>query len=360
MDRQDVIQVLTDAMRGTPDEEQLGGRVKAGMVKSRLLEAHPPEPSDDGVATLLGEIGNRASFGLEQLSDDLWALLGAEDALIVDTLNPRFWLLHTTSPVTRLRSLLRRYVVSTPRLDSAWFSAEHLRQMEGERRWIKSSFAADTLQPNDPGSEVPRRWRARVEGENPEEFLDFLGETRYTASASLTAVGSVIDDERLGRVEMAADYQGGFVSSGSSFEAATGVIWRSLDRYESYVKGLEDRFRLRMGATEEMGLTFDGDVAHIEFPHGVSDLDSLVANLFTCREPFRLWAVPKEVAPGHWEANAVDLHVGHTLRLEVTPRWMRVLLPERTCGNTLARLVANLQHRFDARTTVDQSLAAVA
>lgn len=360
MDRQDVIQVLSDAMRGAPDESQFGGRVKAGMVKSRLLEAHPSEPSSEGVGTMLAEIGDRASFGVEELSDDLWAVSGADDVLFVDTLNPRFWLLHTTSPVTRLRSLLKRYVVSTPRLDSAWFSAEHLRQMEGERRWIKSSFASDTLQPNDAGSEVPRRWRARVEGENPEEFLDLLGGTRYTASASLTAVGSVIDDERLGRVEMAADYQGGFVSSGSSFEAAVGVIWRSLDLYESFVQNLENRFRLRISATDEMGLTFDGDVAHIEFPHGVFDLDSLIANLFTCREPFRLWAVPKEVAPGQWEANAVDLHVGHPLRLEITSRWMRALLPEETCGNTLARLVANLQHSFDARTSLVQSVASAA
>jgi hypothetical protein len=42
--------------------------------------------------------------------------------------------------------------------------------------------------------------------------------------------------------------------------------------------------------------------------------------------------------------------VGHPVRLEITSHWLRVLLGPETCGNTLARLVANLQHRFDART----------
>ena len=102
----------------------------------------------------------------------------------------------------------------------------------------------------------------------------------------------------------------------------------------------------------------DGDVALIEFPHHVEDLPALMANLFTCREPFRLWAVPQEVAAGQWEANAVDLHVGHTIRLEITSRWLRVLLGPHTCGNTLARLVANLQHRFDARIAVPLSSSA--
>ena len=61
--------------------------------------------------------------------------------------------------------------------------------------------------------------------------------------------------------------------------------------------------------------------------------------------------------PGQWEANAVDLHIGNTLRLEMTPRWMRILLGEHTCGNTLARLLANLQHRFDAQTRLASPVA---
>ncbi len=356
VDRQDLIQLLTNAMQGRVDDGVLGGRLREGQVKSRLVEAHPPEASSDGSHSLLASVAEEADLELRPLSDDLWVLLGADDAFFVDALNPRFWLLHSTAPKQRVTSLWRQHFASSAKLDSAWLTAEQLREFEGERRWIKSSFSSDDLQPNE--ASVPRRWRVQVEGDAPEDLLNMVRENpKYRASASLTAVASHLHDPQLGSARVAADYQGGFISSGSSFEVVVGLLWRSLDRYENYVRDLESRFQLRTTAVEApsdvpngMGLSFEGDVAHLEFPHRVTDLETFVTKLFSCREPFRLWGVPREVGASQWEANAVDLHVGHTLRVEITPDWMRVLLGERTCGNTLARLVANLQHRFDART----------
>jgi hypothetical protein len=347
-------------MQGRVDDGIFGGRLRAGKVKSRLLEAHPPEPSPEGSEALLGSIAERAELRLDQLSDDLWAMVGGEDVFFVDALNPRFWLLHSTATTPRLRSLWRKHLVSSARLDSAWFSSDHLRQLEGELRWIKSSFNSDDLQPSGHGNDVPRRWRVQVEGEEPEELLNLVRNTKYEASASLTAVGSILFDEELGSATVAADYQGGFVSSGSSFEVVVGLLWRSLDQYEAYVRDLEDRFRIRTELVElpgGMALDFDGDVAHIQFPRPVEDVTTFVGNLFNCKEPFRLWAVPREVGVGQWEANAVDLHVGNTLRLEIAPEWMRVLLGEQTCGNTLARLLANFQHRFHAQTQLASTAA---
>lgn len=351
MERQDLLNALTDAMRGVTRDDLLGGRVVPGRVKSRLVEAHAPESSSDGVGHLLCSVADDANLTLERLGDDLWGLLGTNDAFFVDALNPRFWLLHSTAPADGLRRLLRRYLLPTARLDQAWFSSKQLQELEGERRWVRSSFNSDVLQPNGSGQAVPRRWRVQVEGENPNELLEIVSQTqRYQAGAALTAVGSRLGGPDTGSAEVAADYQGSFVASGNDFHLVAGLLWRTLDRYEAYIRALETSYRLETAATEEMGMTIEGEVATIDFPHAVEDLDALVANLFTCKEPFRLWAVPREVASGQWEANAVDLHVGHPVRLEITSHWLRVLLGPETCGNTLARLVANLQHRFDART----------
>jgi hypothetical protein len=350
MERHDLLNALSDAMRGDADPNLLSGRVGAGQVKSRLIEAHAPEPSSDGAAHLLRTVADSAGLTVRDLGEDVWVLTNADDAFFVDTLNDRFWLLHSTTTAETLRRLMRRHMLPTARFDHAWFSSDQLRTMEGERRWIRSSFNSDQLQPNESGAAVPRRWRVQVEGEKPDDLLKLVSQSeRYEAGAALTAVGSVLREPGMGHAEVAADYQGGFVASGNDFHLVAGLLWRTLDRYEAYVKGLESTYQLKTGATEELGLTIDGDVAFIEFPREVSDLDALVVNLFTSKEPFRLWAVPSEVLPGQWEANAVDLHVGHPVRLELTSRWLRVLLGPHTCGNTLARLVANLQHRFDAR-----------
>ncbi len=359
MERQDLFGVLTDAMRGAVPEGVLGGRLRPGRVKSRLLEAHVEERSPDGVAHLLRGVATSAELLVERAGDELWVLLGSDEAFVVDTLNPRFWLLHTTARAERLRRLLAQHLLPSARVDRAWFSSEQLRELEGERRWVRSSFDGATLQPGDPGRDVPRRWRVQVEGESPDELLELVSEQeRYRAGAALTAVASVLEAPAGGKVEVAADYQGGFVASGDDFHTVAGLLWRTLDRYERYVKALERTYRLGASPTETLGLMLEGEVAMIEFPHEVGDLDALVANLFNCREPFRLWAVPREVREGQWEANAVDLHVGQRLRLELTSRWLRVLLGPDTCGNTLARLLANLQHRFDARTHLPLPAAA--
>lgn len=353
MERQDLFNALTDAMRGTVPHDVLGGHLRPGRVKSRLLEAHTAEGSSDGVEHLLQSVADSAELAVQRVGDELWALLGSDTAFVVDALNPRFWLLHSTASAVQLRRLLTQHMLPSARLDRAWFSSEQLLGLEGERRWVRSSFDSDTLQPRESGAAVPRRWRVQVEGENPDELLELVSKTeRYRAGAALTAVASVLDSPAGGKVEVAADYQGGFVASGDDFHTVAGLLWRTLDTYEAYVRGLEASYRLGTSATETMGMTIEGEVATIEFPHQVGDLEALVDNLFTCKEPFRLWAVPRQVRDGQWEANAVDLHVGHRLRLELTSKSLRVLLAPETCGNTLARLVANLQHRFDARTHV--------
>ncbi len=45
--------------------------------------------------------------------------------------------------------------------------------------------------------------------------------------------------------------------------------------------------------------------------------------------------------------------------MQISDRWIRLVLDEGSCGNTVARLVANLQHGVDARVRfVDPELQA--
>jgi hypothetical protein len=352
MERQEFIALMTGAMQGDIEEGLFGGRLSPGGVKSRLLEAHPAEASPEGIAALLGSIADRIGAHVEELDDSLWALKTSDDVFFIDSLNTRFWLLHTTAPASVLRTLVRRELLTDARLDTAWLPADQLDRFEGRRHWVKSSFISDELLPaHGEAAEPTRRWRVQVEGDAPEDLLNLVRQDpRFASAASLTAVGSSLAEPGIGEASVVADYRGAFVSKGTSFEIVAGALWRTLDRYEQYVRSLEATHQLRAERVGELGLTIDGEVAVIDFPRPLVDVDYFVGGLFASREPFRLWAVPRKVDEDEWEANAVDLHVGQTLRLEVTARWMRVLLSERTCGNTLARLVTNLQHRFNAQT----------
>lgn len=355
IERDELFDDFSTALRGG-ESRVFEGRIKPGSVKSRLIEAHPPEASADGVEALLAAVGAEAGLDLEaSAGQNLWTLTSPDDVFVVDTLDQRFWLLHTTAPSARLKTLLSRHLFSRTRFDSAWMPPSVLDTLAGDRRLVRSWFTADPLLPVEQREAArARRSRLRFEGSIAPSVLQLL-QKHIPDLTALDSVGSLVSEQGLGTAHVVADYRGRFMTKGDSFEAALGAMWGLLDRYRDFVSTLEARHQLRLVTEGDgQGFIFEGEVATFRLPRPVEDLEAFVGGLFSCRDPFRLWAVPREVvAGGFWEANAVDLHVGQTLRLEVTPEEIRVLLPDQTCGNTLARLLVNLQHHFDAHVSLD-------
>ncbi|MCZ7589196.1 MAG: hypothetical protein M5U27_10170 [Gaiella sp.] len=355
MNRQELSLHLSAAMQGEAPADVFSGRIRGGAVKSRLVEAHAPEPSSEGIEQLLRETSENLGVAVADVGENLWVLRSDKDIFFVDALNPRFWLIHSLASAGVFSSFVKRGLLSDPRIDSAWLPAAQLDELEGEREWMKSSFIGDELEPAQGEDDGARRWSFRVEGQAPQELLEVVRDRlpRYARATSLTAVGSRVRVHGVGEARVVADYRGGFISTGDSFDVVAGVLYRGLDRYEAFIRQLEDVYRLRtIAATNDTGLILDGEIAIVRFPMAIRNMRGFIAGLFSCKEPFRLWAVPREVSEGEWEANAVDLHVGHTLRLDITPGMLRVYLNEHTCGNTLARLIANLQHRYHAQTAL--------
>ncbi len=347
LDRQDFLNTMTNAVAAQPGSPLVDGYVAPGTVKTRLLEAHPPEMSPDGAKFLLNEMSDHLGLGCSRLGDELWALAVDEHAMFVDTLNPRFWQLHATVPADDVDRLVRKAVGTDARLDTGWLPKSLLGRLDGHHHHLRLAFDADDLL----GSTGPvRRTRVRFEGDAPEGLLELLSsDATYASSTSVTAVGSRVGDPDVGMAQVVADYRGAFVTGAGDFEVAANAIWRLVDEYERFVRGLESRYRSVFEPVADAGLRVDGDVALIDFEREV-DVDRLVVGLFTAKEPFRLWAVPRQVGDDEWTADAVDLHVGQPLRLELSPRQMRVILEPETCGNTLARLLTNFQQHLDART----------
>jgi hypothetical protein len=356
IDRQEFFSLMSDAVaeRSAPADN---GLVPPGRAKTRVLEAHPAERSSEGAHRLLREIAEPLGLTVRETGDELWTVRGRDLVAFVDTLNPRFWQLHSTSSAVLLQRIVRRILFGDARLDAAWFPTALLRELEGAHSFIRSSFQADELLGDDVSA---RRWRARFEGDTPEDLLELLAtDDRYGRTATVTQIGSLVEEPSVGRAAVIADYQGLFVTGRGDFSVAASAAWNLISRYEEWVTALEERHRviasplggaaLNVSPLDGGGLTVKGDVATIEFGRDVEDLDRLVEGLFTAKEPFRLWAVPRRAGDNEWTADAVDLHVGQPLRMQISPHRVRVLLEPETCGNTLARLLTNLQQRLDAR-----------
>lgn len=353
LDRQEFFALMSEAVASPPGGDLIGGRLPPGRAKTRVLEAHAPEPSSDGVAALVAELADRTGLTASKVGDELWWLSSDVMTGFLDTLNPRFWQLHSTAPAKAVLRAVRAAVGADARLDKAWLPKSLLRQLDGEHLWIKSAFQADELL----GDRVSaRKWRSRFEGLAPEGLLDLLSGTQYERAASLTGLGSRVSEPGVGDATVVVDFSGAFVTGQGSFSVAASAIWNLVRRYEEWVSALENRHRLEVLPLDANGLKVRGDVATISVGRDVEDLDLLVTNLFNAKEPFRLWGVPSRT-DGGWYVDAVDLHVGHPLRVEVLSDRVRVLLEPGTCGNTLARLLTNLQQKLDARAVLEPAAA---
>jgi hypothetical protein len=70
----------------------------------------------------------------------------------------------------------------------------------------------------------------------------------------------------------------------------------------------------------------------------------MASSIFRPAKPFRLFGLYSRSDDNRVDVEAIDLHTGDPLSVEITPQWMRVYLPRGSCGNVVARLFTNLQH----------------
>jgi hypothetical protein len=63
--------------------------------------------------------------------------------------------------------------------------------------------------------------------------------------------------------------------------------------------------------------------------------------------PFRLWGNPLVRGPDKFHVYGIDLHQWQKLYMELTPDRVLFVLPQGTCGNTVHRLMTNIQHYLD-------------
>lgn len=197
--------------------------------------------------------------------------------------------------------------------------------------------------------------KLRVSGRAADSVLKLIG-AEYGTAIPQSQVGINVFDEHLGSFTEFVSHEGRFLAKGDDFGFHQSIVRRVVQRYRRFVEGAERR-SLRWVELPEGGARPHGTPITLRFSRPIPDLDFFLDELFSAREPFRLWGVPQRDDEHSAEVEAVDLHVGQRLRFDVTTEWLRVYLFEGGCGNTVARLASNLQHYFDgALSIVDDEL----
>lgn len=272
----------------------------------------------------------------------------AQRVLFVDVLDPRFWLVHTASSARAARSSLRNMIWKSCQVDWCWFPSSFLRALQGDARarWFTADFRGAALLPESGLTD--RRLRVQLEGDGATDlFDDLLANEKYRRAAALSAVGVEVEDD--GRVlAEVAERQGRFAPRGGTFEGHVGFVAQAVNRYRALVESVENGYQLAWSGDEDSGLRVDGGVLTFELGRPIDDFERFLGGLFSCRDPFRLWAVPRRYGDDFATAEVVDLHIGERFSMDIARTYLRVYLTPGVCGNTALRLLTNLQHGYDA------------
>jgi hypothetical protein len=318
-------------------------------AKSFVLEVHTDDPD-----AYLAEIAGRGN--VHGTDDAFLSRVFAAPAgeFWVDRLQPRFWVFHTTGASGPAAAWLKDRVESRRDTDWMWLPSAHLRYIAPEAlpRRVRTEFDGKRLVGSDAAA---RDLKVQLSGSHAERLLDKITDLPdYRSAVSFSNIEIDLNDPDLGWLRESVRRWGAFAAHGEQFTHHAQFVQTVISRYARLVESIEAlslRFDPLSAATagtpqDAGGASFAGMPIGIRFSRPIPDLPAFCEELFSSRAPFRLWGQPV-VTEDDALVEAVDLHVGQRIGMELGRDWMRVYLHAGSCGNTVARLISNLQTRFD-------------
>ncbi len=122
--------------------------------------------------------------------------------------------------------------------------------------------------------------------------------------------------------------------------------------YAGTVAAVEKR---RIGVGKRDGkMLVEGGQFDFQFARNIEDLGAFIDWMFSSTAPFMMWGVKFAIEDDYFGVIAADLHAGARMHFDIAPDLIRVYLYKRGCGNTVLRLLTNLQMHYDAGTTCRQ------
>ena len=342
---------------------------KSNRVKSQLLEAHLPDKSPDAALLALQSLVKRedrvvgATVVLttaEPTQDErLFVLRGRskdEDVVFyVDVTDRRFWVIHSLDKARIVRNRLNALASTLGRgFDNVWFSIDTLNATKsfGYRRGVRINFV-DHLGGSRSGQDEssPDEFTMLLKSARVDDELDFLNSTERSPFASRVAVSASLiraidpDDKRQFALEDIY-HSGLFTARGTSAARHLQVLQVMKTDYSNFINDLEQGRAVRWVDGRPLG-----EIIVISLTRQDLSAESLVTLLSSGEKPFSFWGLPRRLADDHYTAELIDLHhgnYGNPLTVEVSSKWIRVVLPRGTCGNAICRLLSNLQHSVDS------------
>ncbi len=387
--RRDMIRFF-DGYTSQRMDELYARKLKRPPMKSHLLEILDAANGQNGNS--LTSVFLRRSVELKKLDETLFLVRDQSEGEIgfVEVLRPRIAALYSPLKSDKLNRWVRHLVQNSPELDHVWLSGltfsilwELIVALAKPHRFTEIGFTHDSIfemdmpltdeDDEDDESEGDLSVSAGDEDDDAKEII----ERRATRFRLVDRVGVI--REKLEKLQMLYSplyaisrlrfpspvgrgghdfFDNGRVTNRSeSFRDHRSHLLFVVRIYEQLLKkteasawysiqesvGVPGHFSKIVGAP--ITIRFREPLRPEIFNHWIS------RTFERKRNTFRLWGHPIRLGPTKVHVYGVDRHLWQPLFLELTATGCMAIIPNGTCGNTVHRLVTNIQRYLDPGTT---------
>ncbi len=363
-------------------EELDAKHITKGLVKSYLLETVPSFYKEPDIELVFRNTGNR----LDRVDDTLYKVWDSNHNKFfgfLEKLIPRHSVLYTTQDSKDSDPWVTRLINSTHELDRLWISGwtfeklwQKVLEINPKKRYGKLAFEYESIFEVD-NEEIEEDKEDIEEIETDEEQEEKLELNKERRASRFTMVDKLeIIQSRLPKLQEI--YYPLYSISQLRFPAAgkgghdfyhNGKVTNRSDSFADHRAHLLYVLKIYKGTTEDTEqqawysvekttlqvqnhfTTLHGAPIVMKFKEPLSSVtfEKWITSTFQRkRNKFRLWGNPIYIGSKKVHIYGVDRHLWQPIFLEITDKHVIAILPKGTCGNTIHRLVTNIQRYVDA------------
>jgi len=358
-------------------------KIKRPLVKSYMLE----HVGDSGNQKEITQILSNFLIETQRIDENLYKVLDKkqnEYMGFIEVLTPRYFVFYTLHHSDKVNKWVKNLVFSSPDLDHVWLSGltfnvlwERISQLSKPHRYVSILFVHESIYQIDSEGysdeneeEEEEEISLTLDDEDTVEVIE-----RRASKFKLIDKISVVK-EKLSKLQelyspLYAISQLRFPSpagrGGHNFYDDGKVTNRSGNFRDHrshilYVQGIYDKL---MQKTEEKAwysmsqeiVTVPGQFQKLigapvtilfNEPLNKETFDYWIKSTFgRINNRFRLWGNPIRLGPKKVHVYGVDKHLWKPIFLEFTDKHLIAIVPKGTCGNTIHRLICNIQKYID-------------
>ncbi len=372
-------------------EELDDRKIRRPLVKSYMLE----HVGDPGKVKRVTDIMNSRGILSTPIDNNLFKLQdienGKEHMGFLEILSPRYFVFYTLHESQKSDRWVKNLVYNSPELDHVWLSGltfnvlwQRVIQLNRPNRYARILFQHESIYQidNDGAAQDVQSMEDQSE-ENDEDVSTGLFDEensveiveRRASTFSLVDKISVVREklEKLQEIYFPLYaisqlrfpspvgrgghdfYSDGKVTnrSGNFRDHRTHIIY--IQRiYDRLMKITEDKvwYSIQEANISTPGAfqKLIGSPLSINFkePLNQETFDYWIKSTFgRSRNRFRLWGNPIRLGPKKIHVYGVDRHLWQPIFMEITDKHLLAIIPKGTCGNTVHRLVTNIQRYID-------------